>query len=150
MLFMMRTSSGIVCAVAGAMLFAVACSFGGSQENKQPDAGTNVGATCGDGVCAASEVNSCQADCGNGMHGSGSGSGSGSSTQAVCGNNTCEAGETATTCPSDCAGGGSGSGSAAFDCTNPFTAIVCQLCLSDTTTCATFGVTEADCMTCPI
>lgn len=131
------------------MLFAVACSFGGSQENKQPDAGTSSSATCGDGVCAASEVSSCSADCGNGMHGSGSGSGSGSGTQAVCGNNTCEAGENATTCPSDCAGGGSGSGSAAFDCTNPVTALLCQLCLQDTTTCSTFGVTEAQCMTCP-
>lgn len=145
---MMRTSSGIAFAVGGAMLFAVACSFGGTQENKQPDAGGSVGATCGDGVCAASEVGACAADCGTGMHGSGSGSGSGSSTQAICGNGTCEVGENITTCPSDCSGGGSGSGSGSgtLNCSDPNTIIVCLPCIIDPTQCV--GVTQADCQAC--
>ena len=106
---MMRASSGIVCAVAGALSFAVACSWGGaSSKDQTPDAAVS-GTRCGDGVCAANEVSSCPADCGTGSNGSGSGSGS---NVNPCNNNgVCEAGETLANCPNDCGGGGSGSGS---------------------------------------
>jgi hypothetical protein len=103
---MMRINPGICCALTGAILF-VACSFGGSSgSNPQPDSSTSGGAHCGDGVCAASEVNSCPADCG---------SNTGSNNQnAVCGNGMCETtkGETAQSCPSDCGmmSGSNGSG----------------------------------------
>jgi len=102
---MMRTTSGIFCALTGAMLFVVACSFGGSQGNPpMPDSSTTSGAHCGDGVCSPSEVNSCPQDCGGGSN---------NNANAVCGNGVCETskGETAQSCPSDCAGSGSNTGS---------------------------------------
>ena len=145
---MMRMSSGIVCAVAGALSFAVACSWGGASDpSTHPDAGGTAGAVCGDGTCSASEINNCPQDCGSGMHGSGggSGSGSGSNVQAVCGNNVCDPGETAQTCPSDCTGGGSGSGT--LNCTDPNTIIACGLCSAfmvctgvDANSCAACGL----------
>jgi len=124
---MMRMSSGIVCAVAGALSFAVACSWGGASDpNNHPDAGGAAGAVCGDGTCSATEINTCPQDCGSGMHGSGSGSGSGSNAQqAVCGNGVCEPGEDAITCSMDC-GGGSGSGT--LNCMDPNTIIACVEC----------------------
>jgi hypothetical protein len=135
---MMRASSGIVCAVAGALSFAVACSWGGaSSNNTSPDAASTT--RCGDGVCAASEVNSCPADCGT--HGSGSGSGS-NQQNAVCGNGTCEQGETAASCPSDCGGGsGSGSGNCPADPTS------CISCLIDATMCPA-GMDATSCFAC--
>lgn len=72
------------------------------------------------------------------MHGSNTGSngsGSGSNVQAVCGNNVCDPGETAQTCPSDCTGGGSGSGT--LDCTDPTVILACGACAIDMTTCTT-------------
>jgi hypothetical protein len=138
-LMMMRASSGIVCTVAGALSFAVACSWGGAASNNPgPDASSTT--RCGDGVCAASEVNSCPADCGT--HGSNSGSGSGSNQQnAVCGNNVCEQGETAT-CPSDCGGG---SGSAVGNC--PADPTSCISCIFDPTMCPP-GLDMNSCLTC--
>ncbi|HEY0250185.1 MAG TPA: hypothetical protein VGC41_01620, partial [Kofleriaceae bacterium] len=103
----------MVVALASVMSFAVACSWGGSSDHSggSPDAAT--AATCGDGVCAASEIHSCPADCGQ----QGSGSGSGSST-ATCNNNgSCENGETAASCPADCGTGSGSAGSGAIDCT---------------------------------
>ena len=143
-LMMKRGTSGIVCAVAGAMLFAVACSFGGSSDSKtsSPDAGTS-GTRCGDGVCAATEINSCPADCGTSTgSGSNTGSGSGSATGAVCGNGVCEATESTTSCPSDCPGGGSGT----LDCSDPTVLFACITCLGDATMCV--GVDQASCTTC--
>lgn len=141
---MMRpASSGLVIALASAMSFAAACSFGGSQDHTQdpqPDAAT--AAHCGDGVCAASEVSSCPADCGNGSN---QGSGSGNLT---CNNNgSCENGETAQSCPADC-GTGSGSGgggSGNLDCNDQNTQIACFACIAGL---GCTGVTEADCEAC--
>jgi len=133
---MMRASSGIVCAVAGALSFAVACSWGGSSDSNTADASSTT--RCGDGVCAASEVNSCPADCG--MHGSGSGSGS--NHNAVCGNGTCEQGESSTSCPSDC---GQGSGSATGTC--PADPTACLTCIFDPTMCPT-GQDMTSCLAC--
>ena len=120
---MMRINSGIFCALTTALSLAVACSWGGSGSNTpQPDASTSH-AVCGDGTCAASEVNNCPADCGQGSNQG--------SNQAVCGNGSCETtkGETAQSCPSDCnQGSGSGSGSSALNCSDPNTTISCLLC----------------------
>ena len=133
---MMRASSGIVCVVASALSFAVACSWGGAaSKDGTPDASST--ARCGDGVCAASEVNNCPADCGTGSNGSGSGS----NTGAVCGNGTCENGETNTSCPSDCTGSGSGSSNCPSDVT------VCFACLIDATMCPS-GLDATSCLTC--
>jgi hypothetical protein len=138
---MMRTSSGIVCAVAGALSFAVACSWGGAAEPPKPDA--PGAAHCGDGVCSASEVNNCPADCG-----SGGGHGSGSNVNAVCGNGTCETGENSTNCNTDCGGGsGSGSGSATGNCPSDVTQ--CFACIVDATMCPT-GLDATSCLTCII
>ena len=128
---MMRSSSGIVCAVAGALMFAVACSWGGASDpNSHADANSSSAAVCGDGTCAASEINNCPQDCGTGMHGSGggsgSGSGSGSNVAGFCGDGTCQANEDATTCSVDCQGTGSGAGT--LDCNDPNAAILCLEC----------------------
>ncbi len=101
---MMRiTTLVFVCAsIAG-------CSWGGSDDGggggTGPDASVGASAVCGDSVCAASEVGSCTADCGNG--------GGNTGPTVTCGNNTCETGETSASCPADCGGGGSGSGGGA-------------------------------------
>lgn len=134
---MMRIALGLVCASIMA-----ACSWGeGSGSDPTPDAFISNGNVCGDGVCAASEVTSCTVDCGGG-------SGSGSGSNAVCGNNTCENGETPATCPNDCANGsgsGSGSGSGAACPTDPtaclFCSIIGQMCPPGHTmqTCAACG-----------
>lgn len=144
---MMRpASSGLVIALASAMSFAAACSFGGSQDHTQdpqPDAAT--AAHCGDGVCAASEVSSCPVDCGNGSN---QGSGSGNLT---CNNNgSCENGETAQSCPADCGtGSGSGGGGSGTCDTNELT--ICALCLAadpSGAACAIAGYTADECNAC--
>lgn len=120
---MMRiTTLVFVCAsIAG-------CSWGGSDDGgggTGPDASVTAAPVCGDSVCAASEVGSCTSDCGNGGS---------NNPQIVCGNGTCETGETSASCPNDCGGGsGSGSGSGACpanvqDCL--FCAILGQQCPS--------------------
>jgi hypothetical protein len=71
-------------------------------------------AVCGDGVCAATEIGACAADCGSqpmAVCGNGTCEATESmqtcpgdcSSSAVCGNGTCETGETMATCPGDCA-----------------------------------------------
>lgn len=143
---MMRINTGIVCVLAA--LAVGACSWGsGSSGNSGPTpdaAGTS--ATCGDNICAASEVGFCPQDCGSG----------GGNQQAVCGNGQCETskGESATSCPTDCntgSGGGSntgsGGGSGALNCSDPTTQIGCLLCTGlgmctapyDATSCAACG-----------
>lgn len=130
---MMRITWGLFCALA----MAVACSST-DHGGQTPDAAT--GFVCGDGVCAAGEVNNCPQDCGqsasavcgNGQCETSMGESQttcptdcgGGSGQAVCGNGTCESTETSTSCPTDCAGGGSG----ALNCSDPNTTFGCLLC----------------------
>jgi len=144
---MMRSSSGIVCAVAGALSFAVACSWGGASDpSNHPDAGGTAAAVCGDGTCSASEINNCPQDCGSGGHGSNgsgsNGSGSGSNVQVICGDNICQSTEIAQSCPSDCTMGGSGSG----NCSDPTFLLACFTCLTDSTMCT--GVDQNACAAC--
>jgi len=113
---MMRiTTLVFVCAsIAG-------CSWGGSDDGGgggSPDASVNSTPVCGDSICSASEVGSCTQDCGNGGS---------NNPQTLCGNNTCETGETPQSCPNDCTGGGSGSGSG-LDCNDQATQIGCLFC----------------------
>ena len=146
--FMMRSSSGIVCAVAGALSFAVACSWGGASDpGNHPDAGGTAAAVCGDGTCSATEINNCPQDCGSGGHGSntgsGSGSGSGSNVQGICGDNVCQANENAQTCPADCTGGGSGT----LNCMDPTVLASCLSCAIDMTQC-TADINATTCAPC--
>ena len=102
-------------------------------------------AVCGDGICSASEANSCTQDCGSGGNGSGSGTADAGTTQAVCGDTICDAqaGETNATCPGDCPTGGGGS---AF-CMDQNTIIGCFCDFIDPTTCVAPYTVQA-CMDC--
>lgn len=114
---MMRITLGLFCA----LVLGFACSSTDHGSGKTPDA--PAGFVCGDGVCAASEVNNCPQDCGQ-------------QVGAVCGNGMCESskGETSQSCPADCgssgsgSSGGSGSGSSTFDCNDPNTQFGCLAC----------------------
>jgi hypothetical protein len=139
---MMRINRGLFIVLFGASVF-VACSFGGSQGNDPtPDASGGGGASCGDGTCAASEVNNCPADCGSGGNGSGS---------AVCGNGQCETtkGETSASCPTDCSSQGSGSGSGSGSGTCPADPNECLGCAFTGMGCPT-GLDMNSCLTCLI
>ena len=68
---MMRIFGGLVFALA-----VTACASSDHGAGKGVDAAPAP--TCGDGVCASSEVSSCPQDCGQ------------SNQQAVCGNSVCE------------------------------------------------------------
>lgn len=125
--------------------FLVGCAFGegspGDDTSGGVDAAVATGATCGDSVCAASEVGSCTQDCGNG--------GGGTGVNPVCGNSTCETGETSASCPNDCGGGGgSGSGSGTACPSDPNACLFCafagQMCpaghdMNSCTACALGG-----------
>ncbi|HEU0037449.1 MAG TPA: hypothetical protein VFQ53_42855 [Kofleriaceae bacterium] len=133
------------------MMF-TACSWGesasgGGDDTPPPDAAPAV---CGDGVCAATEVGKCAADCGgqtNPVCGNGTCE-TGESTAScpgdcpasgpVCGNGSCENGEDATTCPGDCGGGG---GNCPADITE------CIPCLLDPSACPP-GLDQAACQAC--
>lgn len=135
---MMRMTSALVFVCAS---FLVGCAWG---EGSPDDDGTGGGvdaavasAVCGDSVCAASEVGSCSQDCGTG----------GGATNPVCGNSTCETGETTASCPNDCGGGGgSGSGSGS-NTACPSDPTACLLCAFDMALCPT-GHTQASCAAC--
>ena len=141
----------------GFVFFAIAgCAGGGDDDDgggtPPPSGGEEI---CGDGLCAASEVGSCKADCG-GSTGAVCGNNTcdagesnancpndcPTATQS-CGNNTCEAGEDATNCPSDCGGNTGGT----LDCNDQMTLLGCFSCILDPTTCAP-PFTEEACTTC--
>ena len=73
-----------VCAVC------FACASTDDKPHEQPTPDAPKGPVCGDGVCAASELVTCTSDCGTPQ------------PMAVCGNMTCESGETVMNCPGDC------------------------------------------------
>lgn len=107
--------------------FVMGCAWGdGSGDDGAGGGGGGVdaavaSAVCGDSVCAASEVGSCSMDCG-------SGGGGGSGVNPICGNSTCETGETSASCPNDCGGGGgSGSGSGTACPADPIECLGCVL-----------------------
>jgi hypothetical protein len=133
---MMRiTTLVFVCAsIAG-------CSWGGSDDGgggggTGPDASVAAAPICGDSVCAASEVGSCTSDCGSG--------GGNTGPMIVCGNNSCETGETPQSCPNDCTGSGSGSGSGSgtLDCNDQATTFGCLLCTFGGTCAAPYDATS--------
>ncbi|MBA3501088.1 MAG: hypothetical protein M4D80_05520 [Myxococcota bacterium] len=111
------------------------------------------GATCGDAVCAASEIGVCQADCGSGGPSTevcGNAKCEGNepttcaadcATTAVCGNGQCESSESNSTCPGDCTTTGGGG-------TCPSDPIECTLCvISQGAICPT-GQTMTTCQAC--
>ncbi len=132
----MRNTPGYLFALVTSVLLA-ACSFGNTSGTPSPDA--NHVPSCGDGICAASEVDSCPADCGT--HAAPD---AGTGTQAVCGDGTCDPGEDSNNCPADC-GTGSGSGSGSLDCSDPTVLEACVECLF-TNVCT--GVDVNGCTTC--
>jgi hypothetical protein len=136
----MRTQSGNLIALATTLVFAMACASsegtgGGEGEGEEVEETQNV---CGDSVCAASEVGYCTQDCGMGGNNSG----------PICGNGTCDTGESNASCAADCpadngtGGGGGGGGGGSCD------PIACLLCLLDGSTCAALGTSQATCSTC--
>ncbi len=95
----MRNPSSYLFALVTSVLLA-ACSFGNTSGTPTPDA--NHVPSCGDGICAASEVDNCPADCGTHA--------APDAGTAMCGNGTCDTGENANNCPVDCSGAGSDAG----------------------------------------
>jgi hypothetical protein len=131
-----------------ALIAACATTGGGGDDGVDPPTDTP---TCGDAVCAASEIGVCAADCGTGGPSTpvcGNNTCEGNeptecptdcAVNAVCGNNTCEASETNATCPGDCTTGGGG------NC--PADPIECFPCLLDPLFCPS-GHTAATCQAC--
>lgn len=131
----------VVLATVGACSWGSDSGGGGTGGVDAGLAGANDNARCGDGTCAASEVDSCPQDCGDsaghtqpGGSNAGSDNNGGSNTNTACGDFVCDAsaGEDATTCPADCSGqgggGGGGGGSGSLDCSDENTVLACALC----------------------
>jgi hypothetical protein len=129
-----------------------ACAGGGSDDpgDPTPDAPSSSTPVCGDGTCAAQEVGVCpqdcgstaQAVCGNQMCEQGESATNcpnDCAAQAMCGNGTCETGENATNCPGDCGGGMPG--------TCPADPFECFTCFIDGTGCPP-GMDQASCTEC--
>jgi hypothetical protein len=131
---MMRTKSGIFCALVAMTAFAFSCADSGTTGDDQGGDDTNTTENvCGDGTCATAEIGYCPTDCGEG---------GGNNNNATCGNGQCETtkGETASSCFSDCGGSGSGSGSGSgngstLDCNDQNVLFGCFGCLLDPSAC---------------
>jgi hypothetical protein len=138
---MMRTKSGIICALSMALAFAVACAESpGTGDDDMGDDGNTSGNVCGDGTCATAEIGYCPTDCGEGGN---------NNNNAVCGNGQCETtkGESASSCFSDCGGSGSGSGSGNTSGTCPADPNACFGCILDPSQCPS-GLDANTCLTC--
>lgn len=132
-------------------LFAACATTDGGGGDDGNDPPPSDSPTCGDAVCAASEIGVCQADCGSGgpsMEVCGNAKCEGNepttcasdcATSAVCGNGQCESTESSSTCPGDCTGSGGG--------TCPSDPSVCFLCILDANLC-TGGLDPTTCQAC--
>jgi hypothetical protein len=130
-----------VCALIAACATSGEDGGGDDGTNDPPSSDTP---TCGDAVCAASEIGVCSTDCGSGnpsMEVCGNGACEGNepttcvsdcSTAAVCGNGQCESTETNATCPGDCTTGGGGG---TLNCSDQNTQFACFACLLDPSFC---------------
>lgn len=115
-----------------AFLLVAACASSGDEGKQQPAPDAAID-RCGDGICAASEIGACSADCG-------------SQPMAVCGNGTCESGETAAACPADCSAGACGDGT----CNGAETMATCPGDCSGSAVCGDGTCNGAETMaTCP-
>ncbi len=134
----MRNPSSYLFSLVTSVLLA-ACSFGNTSGTPSPDAANHV-PSCGDGICAASEVDSCPADCGTHA------APDAGTTGSMCGNGVCETGENSSNCPADCSGGGSDAGTGGpLNCSDPTVLEECVECLF-TNVCT--GVDVGGCTTC--
>lgn len=128
----MRTT--YMLAIVGALVGACAWGEGSPGDDPAPPDASSSAPFCGDGVCAASEIGVCTADCGgqaNPVCGNQiceqgedvTSCPSDCQQQATCGNNICEATESASSCPGDCGGGNPGT-------TCPADPFECFLCVA--------------------
>jgi hypothetical protein len=126
----MRSTIGFACALIAA------CSWGSGSSGPGSGSNHNVVPVCGDGVCDASEIHSCTADCGQPPPPV-------DAPVATCGDFSCNGTETPDTCPQDCgsgSGSGSGLGACTSNCSDPNTLFGCILGTCDPTICNACGL----------